>query len=188
MKHLQYMGWLILEIRVESVQNMGWNVWTSKRWYVLISWVDMSSGWNVCKPFTVSQMCLREEMFPRGSSRSKSECVSLKYCFTSAWLLSSFPDFSAPTRVFVNVYWFTTYAGLFFAFFHLLHLSRSALVCYISLVLLFSKFHYSLSLNYSRALVSFPKGSQFCSNFVDFTEARVTEWGRLLRVRVLHCL
>ena len=73
----------------------------------------------------------------RESSRSESECVSLKCLFTSAWLLSSFPDFSTPSRVFVNVYWFTTYAGLFFVFFILLHLSRSALVCDTSLVLNF---------------------------------------------------
>jgi len=56
---------------------------------------------------------------PRESSRSESEWVSLKYIFTSEWLLLSFPD----CRVFVNVYWFTTYAGLFFVFFLLLHLS-----------------------------------------------------------------
>ena len=114
---------------------------------------------------------------PMESSRSESVWVSLKYCFTSAWLLSSFPDFSAPSRVFVNVYWFTTYAGLFFVFFLLLHLSRSALVCDKGLVLNYflSCTIYSLSLNYAGGLVSFPKGSQLCSYFVDFTEAPVTD-------------
>jgi len=29
--------------------------------------------------------------FPRGSPRSESEWVYLKYCFASAWLLSNFP-------------------------------------------------------------------------------------------------
>jgi len=110
MNHLRYtcMGWAVLEIGVEKDKCKCWNV--------LISWVSLSQ-------------C------PRDSSRSESEWIFLKYCFTSAWLLSSFPDFSVPSRVLVNVYWFTTYAGIFFVFFLLLHLSRSALVCDISIVL-----------------------------------------------------
>ena len=73
--------------------------------------------------------------FPRGSPRSESEWVYLKYCYASAWLLSNFPDFSTRSRLFVNVYWFTTYAGIFFVFFLRLCLSRAALVCNLSLVL-----------------------------------------------------
>jgi len=104
-------------------------------------WGEMSEQVSVETSWYHGLTCLRDELSvslsqsPRESSRSESELVSLKYCFTSAGLLSSFPDFSATSRVFVNVYWFTTYADIFFALFLLLHLSRSALVCDISLVL-----------------------------------------------------
>ena len=68
-------------------------------------------------------------MSPRGSPRSESEWVTFKYCFSSTWLLSSFPDFSKHSRPFVNVYWFTTYTGIYFVF---SLISRSALVCALS--------------------------------------------------------
>ena len=32
---------------VETVQIMGWNVWTGEGWNVLISWVEVSLGWSV---------------------------------------------------------------------------------------------------------------------------------------------
>ena len=32
---------------VETVQIMGWNVWTGEGWNVLISWVEVSMGWSV---------------------------------------------------------------------------------------------------------------------------------------------
>jgi len=81
-------------------------------------WVEMSEQVIVETSWYHGLTRLRDEMSvslsqsPRESSRSESEWVSLKYYFTSAWLLSSFPDFSAPSRVFENVYLFTTYAGL----------------------------------------------------------------------------
>ena len=98
-------------------------------------WCEMSEQVRVETSWYNGLTCLRDEMSvslsqsPRESSRSESVWVSLKYCFTSAWLLTSFPDFSAPSRVFVNVYWFQHMQvfPLFSSFFCILVLAYSPL-------------------------------------------------------------
>ena len=76
-------------------------------------------------------------MSPRRSHRTESEQVSLKYCFFSAWLLSSFPDFYLPSRLFVNVYCiYMQVFSLFSPFFSILVYAGALVRCHKGSVLI----------------------------------------------------